>query len=94
MNLYRSKCDTCGDGGYIFPNQIETIKNNDNLALHPYIKGLKIGSDWFCCKCDKAKKNPLNCKINANLTGTDANALIDIRSRETNMKDMGFILPD
>ncbi len=94
MSLFRSKCDTCGDGGYVFPDQIEKIKKNDNLALYPYCKSkLAIGSAWFCIKCDASKKNGKNCRIISELTGVAAAKLIKIRSRETNLKSHGFILP-
>ncbi len=93
--MFRSKCNTCGETPYIFDDQIETIKKNDNLALYPYCKEkLTVGSDWFCIKCDASKKNGHDCKIIAELTGDDAKKLMDIRSRSTNMENMGFILPN
>jgi len=94
MNLYRSKCESCGDESYIFPDQIAEIKKNDNLALHKYCKEkLYIGAPWFCVKCDASKKDGKRCKISAHLTGDKAKNLIEIRNRGANLEKMGFYLP-
>jgi len=93
MKLYRAKCNQCNDQSYIFPDQIEKIKLNDNLKLFKYIKGLATGSKWFCIKCDASGKNGADCHIIAELTGEKAAKLIKIRQRETNLKSNGFILP-
>lgn len=95
MELYRSKCNTCGQIAYVFPDQVEAIKKNDNLALYRYVKNtkLKIGSPWLCIKCDASNKNGRDCTIYALLTGDDAAKKIKIRKRETNLKGMGFYLP-
>lgn len=93
--MYQSKCDSCGDLSYIFPDQIETIKKNDNLALHKFCKGkLKVGDAWFCIKCDASKKDGTRCKIFTELPSKKAKSLISIRKRETKLKDQGFILPE
>lgn len=80
---------------YIFPDQIEAIKKNEKLAMYRYVKGtkLRIGSPWLCIKCDASNKNGKDCTIYAELTGEDARKKIKIRSRETNLKGMGFYLP-
>lgn len=94
MNLYQSKCQSCNDVSYIFPDQIEIIKRNDNLKLHKFCKEkLHTGSKWFCIKCDASNKDGSRCSIIAELTGKKAKSLIDIRKRETNLKSNGFILP-
>lgn len=94
MNLYRSKCDTCGDASYIFPDQIEAIKKNSLLKLYPFTRTkLKTGSKWFCIKCDASNKNGSRCKIESELEGEKAAKLIKIRKRETNLKSHGFSLP-
>jgi len=96
MNLYRSKCDTCGEMAYIFPDQVEIIKRNDNLALHKFVpkdRSLKTGDKWLCVACDASKRNGKNCKIYSELTGDKAKRLLDIRKRETTLKSNGFILP-
>ena len=91
--MYRSKCNTCGEMSYIFPDQIEKIKLNDNLKLFKYVKDLKVGAKWFCIKCDASKKNGADCSIIAELTGEKAENLIKIRKRETTLKSNGFTLP-
>ena len=95
MNLYRSKCNTCGMMAYVFPDQVEAIKKNDRLALYKYVKGvrLRVGSPWLCIKCDASNKNGKDCSIYAELTGEDAAKKIKIRKRETNLRGMGFSLP-
>jgi len=91
--LLQSKCDTCGDLSFIFPDQIEAIKKNDNLKLHKYCKDkLKVGDDWFCIKCDASHKDGSKCKIYTEIPSDKAGKLIKIRERETNLKNMGFIL--
>lgn len=88
-------CESCGMLSYVFPDQIETIKKNDNLALHKFCKGkVKVGDPWFCIKCDASKKDGSKCKIVNELPSEDAKALIDIRNRNTSMENMGFVLPD
>jgi len=94
MKIFRSKCEACGDYSYIFPDQLEIIKKNDNLKLHKYCKGkLSVGSEWFCIKCDASKKDGTRCKIYAEIVGEDAKKKIDIRKRETSLRSHGFILP-
>lgn len=89
--MYQSQCQTCGERSYIFPDQIETIKKNDNLTLYPFCKGkLKVGDDWFCIKCDASRKDGTKCKIVSELPSDKAKKLIDIRKRETNLEGMGF----
>lgn len=93
MRLFRSVCESCGDSGYVFPDQIEKIKSNSLLKLHPFVKGTLVnGSKWFCIKCDKSKKDGSRCKLEE-LTGEKAKNLLKIRERETNLKMMNFILP-
>ena len=92
--MYKAKCESCGDSSYVFPDQIETIKQRSQLKLHKYTKGkLSTGSLWFCIKCDASKKDGSRCKLEE-LTGDKAKNLLKIRQRETNLKDMGFILPN
>jgi hypothetical protein len=95
MKLYRSKCNTCGDFSYIFPDQIEEIKRRPNLMLHKFVGDgkLKINDKWFCIKCDSGRKNGKDCYIYAELTGDEARKKIKIRSRATNLQSMGFELP-
>lgn len=93
MKLFRAKCNTCNDMSYIFPDQIEKIKLNDNLKLFPFIKDISKGSKWFCIKCDASKKNGNDCFIISELTGDKAKHLLDIRKRETTLKSSGFVLP-
>lgn len=94
MKLFRAICESCGDHSYVFPDQIEKIKNNSNLKLHPYVKGktLENCSPWFCIKCDASKKDGSRCKL-VELTGEKAKNLLKIRQRETNLKSMNFELP-
>ena len=94
MKLFRSICESCGDSGYVFEDQIEKIKQNSNLKLHPFVKDktLANGSKWFCVKCDASKKDGSRCKL-IELTGDKAKNLIKIRQRETNLKSNGFVLP-
>ena len=95
MSLFQSKCESCGDLSYIFPDQVETIKKNSNLKLYKYcLSPLKVGADWFCIKCDASKKDGSRCKIYSEIPSKKAKSLISIRSRETHLKDMGFILPE
>lgn len=102
MNIYRAKCETCGETPYIFPDQIEKIKLNPQLKMYPYVKGaLVVGSKWFCIKCDASKKDGSKCKIIATLSGDKAERLLKIRKRETDMlkakdtlKSKGFYLPN
>ena len=92
--MFRSKCNVCGEFNYIFPDQIQLIKQNDNLMMHKYCKEkLKVGSPWFCVKCDASKKDGSQCKIIAELTGDKAKRLMDIRSRGANLETLGFSLP-
>lgn len=87
--MFRSKCDKCGAQGYIFPDQIGVIKRKGkNSPFHQWIDNLFVGQDWICIKCDSR-----NCKISEELTGEKAGKLIKIRERETNLEQMGFILP-
>jgi hypothetical protein len=82
--------------GYIFPDQIELIKQNDNLALHkfvPMIGHIEKGDKWLCVRCDASKRNGHDCFIYEELTGDKARKLIDIRKRETTLKANGFVLP-
>lgn len=93
MKLFRSICESCGESGYVFPDQIEKIKQNSNLKLHPFVKGKLVnGSKWFCIKCDASKKDGSRCKL-IELTGEKAKNLLKIRQRETNLKSNGFVLP-
>lgn len=93
--MWRSKCETCGEFAYIFPDQVEEIRRRSILKLHKYVIGkrLKVGDDWFCVKCDASYKDGSKCKIYAELTGDKASKLIKIRKRETNLKSFGFDLP-
>jgi hypothetical protein len=96
MRLWRSKCNTCGEFSYIFPDQIEIIKKNDNLKLHKFVPKaghLAKGDKWFCIKCDASKKWGGDCYIYEEVTGDKAKNLLAIRKRETNLKSEGFILP-
>jgi hypothetical protein len=94
MKLWRSKCNQCGHIGYIFPDQIPTIKKRPELALYPYVQGdLTKGSKWFCIACDGKKSDGKDCFIYEELTGDKAKKLLDIRKRETNLQSQGFDLP-
>jgi hypothetical protein len=79
--------------GYIFPDQIETIKNRSEVALHKYVKGktLRVGSPWFCIACDQKQSDGKRCKIVGEMTGEEARKKIEIRKRETNLEAMGFV---
>lgn len=91
--LFQSICLQCGTRGYVFQDQIEKIKQNDNLALHKYVKGrVSHGDQWFCIKCDSANKNPLHCTLEQ-LPSDKAEKIIAIRKRETNVKSHGIVLP-
>jgi predicted nucleic-acid-binding Zn-ribbon protein len=93
MKLFRSICESCGEHSYVFPDQVELIKQRPNLKLHKFAKEkLSNGSDWFCIKCDASKKDGSRCKL-VELTGDKAKNLLKIRQRETNLKSDGFILP-
>jgi len=93
MTLFRSICESCGDSGYVFPDQIELIKQRPNVKLHKFTKEkLSHNSPWFCVKCDASKKDGSHCKL-IELTGDKAKNLLKIRKRETNLKSMGFQLP-
>ncbi len=94
MAIFQSKCDTCGLIAYIFPDQVEIIKRNDQLKMHKYVRErLHVGKDWFCIKCDATGKDALNCKIFSEVPSEKAQKLIKIRKRETNLKSQGFVLP-
>ena len=94
MRLFQSKCESCGDLSYVFPDQIQKIKQNSNLKLHPYVKGdMAVGDEWFCIKCDASKKDGSRCKIYSEIPSEKAGKLIKIRQRETTLKSNGFILP-
>ncbi len=100
--MFRSKCNVCGETPYIFPDQIGFLQKNKfdpntgaELIMHKYCKDkLKVGSDWFCVKCDASKKDGSQCKIIAELTGDKAKRLMDIRSRGANLEALGFSLPN
>lgn len=95
MNLYQSKCENCEDRAYVFPDQVEQIKRNPQLALYKYCKEkLYVGAPWFCIKCDASGKNGLKCKISEQMPSDKAKKLLDIRSRETSLKAKGFYLPE
>lgn len=86
MKVFRSKCNTCGDYSYIFPDQVYIIKENPTLKLHKYVKEeLKTGSKWFCVKCDASFKNGNDCYIYAELDSKKSKSLIAIRSRESDI---------
>ena len=94
MAIFQSKCDSCGTLSYIFPDQVELIKRNDQLKMAPFVKTkLHVGKKWFCIKCDSGGKDGHNCKIIGELPSEKAEALIKIRKRETNLKSQGFYLP-
>lgn len=96
MKLWRSKCDTCGSMAYVFPDQVEIIKNRPILALHKFVPKdgkLNKGDKWLCVACDASGKNGTSCTIYEELTGDKAKKLIDIRKRETTLKSEGFDLP-
>ena len=93
MKLFQSHCESCGEKSYVFPDQVEIIKRNDNLKLHSFCKEKLVnGSKWFCIKCDKSKKDGSRCKL-IEMPSDKAKSLLKIRSRETNLKSMGFVLP-
>ena len=88
--LYQSKCFKCGDYGYIFPDQVEIIKRKGRQSpFHKWINDLYVGQDWICIRCNSDR-----CKIHSEIPSEKAGKLIKIRSRETNVKASGFILPN
>ncbi len=94
MSIFRSKCDNCGQVARIFPDEIGSIKRNSNLALYPYCKdNLKVGSDWFCCSCDKKHLPATKCKIISEINDDEAKKMIDVRGRKNNLEKAGWVLP-